>query len=147
LGAFYYLPWSDPRVRETTRSARSHKSPAPVDTWDPRDLLYMPLLGRTGRIMGIISLDDPVDGRRPTAEGLQIIELFAQGAALTIENAQLVAELRLLNADLQEMVTAQAQLLYSLEQLAGYGSSRRSDSGQLDQSGATGRGEHREWDG
>ena len=147
LGSFYYLPWSDPWVREMASRVRSHKSPGPVDTWDPRDLLYMPLLGRAGRIMGIISLDDPDDGRRPTAESLQIIELFAQGAALTIENAQLVAELRLLNADLQEMVTAQAQLLYSLEQLAGYRDPRGSHHEGGDQSGAAGQGEHREWDG
>ena len=147
LGSFYYLPWSDPWVREMASRVRSHKSPGPVDTWDPRDLLYMPLLGRAGRIMGIISLDDPDDGRRPTAESLQIIELFAQGAALTIENAQLVAELRLLNADLQEMVTAQAQLLYSLEQLAGYRDPRGSHREGGDQSGAAGQGEHREWDG
>jgi GAF domain-containing protein len=147
LGGFYYLPWSDPWVRETARSTKSHRSPGPVDTWDPRDLLYMPLLGRVGRIMGIISLDDPDDGRRPTAESLQIIELFAQGAALTIENAQLVAELRLLNADLQEMVTAQAQLLYSLEQLAGYSGPRKSHSEGGEQSGAAGRGGHTERDG
>jgi len=147
LGGFYYLPWSDPWVREMARGVKSHRSPGPVDTWDPRDLLYMPLLGRVGRIMGIVSLDEPDDGRRPTAESLQIIELFAQGAALTIENAQLVAELRLLNADLQEMVTAQAQLLYSLEQLAGYGGPRKSHSEGGGQRGAAGWGGHTERDG
>jgi len=137
LGGFYYLPWSDPWVREMAHRVKSHKAPGPVDTWDPQDLLYMPLLGRAGRIVGIISLDDPDDGRRPTAEGLQIIELFAQEAALTIENAQLVADLRLLNADLQEMVAAQAQLLYTLEQVADYSSPRRSGTRPSgDQSGA-----------
>ncbi len=141
MGACYYLPFSDPWVRETVRGVKSHRSLGPADTWDPQDLLYVPLLGRAGQIVGIIGLDDPDDGCRPTAEGLQIIELFAQSAALTIENAQLMAELKLLNADLQEMVAAQAQLLYTLEQVADHagpsGSGVRSSGGR---SGA-------EWDG
>jgi GAF domain-containing protein len=141
LGNCYYLPWSDPWVRETVHGVESHKSPGQGDTWHPQDLLYVPLLGRAGRIVGIIGLDDPDDGHRPTAEGLQIIEVFAQGAALTVENAQMMAELRLLNADLQEMVAAQAQLLYTLEQVTDHASSHRSDS-----SSSGGRG-GMEWGG
>ena len=141
LGDCYYLPWSDPWVRETVRGVKSHRSLELTDTWDPQDLLYVPLLGRTGRIVGIIGLDDPDNGRRPTAEGLQIIEVFAQGAAWTIENALLMAELRLLNADLKEMVAAQAGLLYTLGQVTDHASPRRSDLGPSgDRSGA-------EWDG
>ena len=127
LGDCYYLPWSDPWVRETVRGVKSHRSLAPTDTWHPQDLLYVPLLGRAGQIVGIIGLDDPDDGRRPTAEGLQGIELFAQSAALTIENAQLMAELKLLNSDLQEMVAAQAQLLYALEQASDHTGPSSSD--------------------
>jgi GAF domain-containing protein len=141
LGNCYYLPWSDPWVRETVHGVESRKLPGQGDTWHPQDLLYVPLLGRAGRIVGIIGLDDPDDGHRPTAEGLQIIEVFAQGAALTVENAQMMAELRLLNADLQEMVAAQAQLLYTLEQVTDHASSHRSDS-----SSSGGRG-GMEWGG
>ena len=141
LGNCYYLPWSDPWVRETVHGVESRKLPGQGDTWHPQDLLYVPLLGRAGRIVGIIGLDDPDDGHRPTAEGLQIIEVFAQGAALTVENAQMMAELRLLNADLQEMVAAQAQLLYTLERVTDHASSHRSDS-----SSSGGRG-GMEWGG
>jgi GAF domain-containing protein len=124
IGRCYYLPWSDPWVRETIQGVRSHRASALADTWDPQDLLYIPLLGREGQIIGIIGLDDPQDGRRPTAGSLQIIELFAQEAALTIENAKLLADLKLLNADLQEMLAAQAQLLYALEETDNRGASR-----------------------
>jgi len=141
LGDCYYLPWSDPWVRETVRGVESHRLPDLADNWHPQDLLYVPLLGRAGRIVGIIGLDDPDDGHRPTADGLQLIEVFAQGAALTIENAQMMAELRLLNADLQEMVAAQAQLLHTLEQVADHASSHRSDSSSSADRGGT------EWGG
>ena len=125
LGHCYYLPWSDPWVHETVRGVKSHRPLELTDTWNPQDLLYVPLLGRAGRIVGIIGLDDPADGCRPTAEGLKIIEIFAQGAAWTIDNALMMAELRLVNSDLQEMVAAQAQLLYTLEQLSDSGGPRQ----------------------
>ncbi len=123
VGQCYYLPWSDPWVRENIRGVKSHL-PGPAaqlpasEAWHPQDLLYLPLYGRGGRIVGIIGLDDPHDGRRPTAQSLYIIELFAQETALAIENARLLDDLMLLNTDLQEMVDTQAQLLQTLEELA-----------------------------
>jgi GAF domain-containing protein/anti-anti-sigma regulatory factor len=122
IGQCYYLPWSDRWVRENVRGVKSQE-PEPVGgpeigAWHPQDLLYVPLAGRGGRIVGLIGLDDPQDGRRPTAESLQIIELFAQEAALAIEKAALLDDLKLLNTDLQEMVDAQAHLLQTVDELA-----------------------------
>jgi GAF domain-containing protein len=119
VGHCYYLPWKDAWVREHVRGVKSHVPDSDHDGWHPQDLLYVPLYGREQRIVGIIGLDDPKDNRRPTAESLHIIELFAQEAALAIENALLVANMRLLNTDLQEMVRAQASLLQAVEALAG----------------------------
>jgi GAF domain-containing protein/anti-anti-sigma regulatory factor len=122
IGQFYYLPWSDPWVRENVRGVKS-RLPEPEmssggEAWHPQDLLYVPLYGRGGRIVGIIGLDDPQDGLRPTLPRLHLIELFAQEAALSVENAGLLDELRLLNTDLREMVKAQAHLLQFVEELA-----------------------------
>jgi GAF domain-containing protein len=122
IGQCYYLPWSDLWVRENIHGVKSEQS-TPVgiseaEAWHPQDLLYVPLYGRGGRIVGLIGLDDPHDARRPSTESLQIIELFAQEAALAIENAALLDELTLLNIDLQEMVNTQAHLLQTVEELA-----------------------------
>jgi signal transduction histidine kinase len=57
-------------------------------------MLYAPLRTPEGRIVGIISMDDPVDGRKPTRESLIPLELFLHQAAITIENAQLIENLR-----------------------------------------------------
>ncbi len=118
IGQCYYLPWADAWVRENVRGVKS-RAPEPVEAhaWHPQDLLYVPLYGRGGRIVGIIGLDDPQDGRRPTSESLAIIELFAQEMALVIENTQLMNELKLVNTDLQEMVDAQAHLLQTIEEM------------------------------
>jgi GAF domain-containing protein len=119
IGQCYYLPWNDPWVRNNVHGIPSHKpEPTAADTWHPQDLLYVPLYGQGDQIVGLIGLDDPHDDRRPTADSLHIIELFAQETALIIENTQLLADLRLVNTDLQEMVDAQAQLLQIVEDLS-----------------------------
>jgi anti-anti-sigma regulatory factor len=123
IGEFYYLPWSDPWVQQEIDQEAILKSsvePGALDGWQPYDLLYMPLRDSKDRerILAIIALDDPVDERRPTVEGLRIIELFAQEAVLAIENLQLVDDLRRLNADLESLVDTQRNLLETLRELS-----------------------------
>lgn len=95
IGEFYHLPWSDPWVRErfATGVVSSKLSEKDMVDWDPQDLLYAPLRLMDGRIIGIISIDDPVDGKRPTKESVVPLELFINQAAVAIENAQLIQEL------------------------------------------------------
>jgi len=95
IGEFYHLPWSDPWVRErfAATSVSSHLSPEDMVDWDPQDLLYAPLRLAEGRIVGILSMDDPLDGRRPTRESLAPLELFIYQAAVAIENARLIQQL------------------------------------------------------
>ncbi|MEM3699830.1 MAG: GAF domain-containing protein [Candidatus Bathyarchaeia archaeon] len=110
IGEFYYIPWRDPWAREhffhvppdmPTEEAIKHIDAVPsrlsednmVD-WHPQDMLYAPLRTPEGRIVGILSMDDPVDGRKPTRESLVPLELFLHQAAIIIENAQLIESLR-----------------------------------------------------
>jgi PAS domain S-box-containing protein len=72
--------------------------------WHPEDLLFVPLLGKDGRVLGTISVDDPADGRRPTADSLQILELFAREAAFAIESSALLHELARMEGYLRNLV-------------------------------------------
>ncbi len=96
IGEFYYLPWSDPWVRKkfATGVVRSRIPPEEMVDWDPQDMLYAPLRVPGGRIVGILSVDDPIDGRRPTRESLAPLELFLHQAAVAIENARLIKDLK-----------------------------------------------------
>ncbi len=143
LNEFYYLPASDPWVQREIRrkdilpSGRSHLKghPAPgasggsdfgelsrtdQDGWQPYDLLYLPLRDSKDRqrVLAIVALDEPLDGCRPTVEGLRIIELFAQEVVLAIENSRLVDDLRKLNVDLESLVETQRNLLGTLRELS-----------------------------
>jgi len=95
IGEFYYLPWSDPFVRNQFKTGivESKVPKEEMVDWDPQDLLYAPLRLPRGRIVGRISVDDPIDGRRPTKESLAPLELFVHQAAVAIENASLIRDL------------------------------------------------------
>jgi PAS domain S-box-containing protein len=95
IGEFYHLPWSDPWVRKrfSEGTISSKLTQKDMIDWDPDDLLYAPLKLADGRIVGILSIDDPLDGRRPTKESLAPLELFIHQAAVAIEKAQLFEQL------------------------------------------------------
>lgn len=95
IGEFYYLPWNDPFVQNHFKTGviESKIPKEEMVDWDPQDLLYAPLRLPGGRVVGRISMDDPVDGRRPTEESLEALELFVHQAAVAIENARLIKDL------------------------------------------------------
>ena len=104
LGEFYYLPWSDPFVRNhfKTGTVNSKIPKEEMVDWDPQDLLYAPLRLPEGHTVGRISIDDPLDGRRPTQESLAPLELFVHQAAVSIENAYLIRDLEVARNQLKE---------------------------------------------
>jgi methyl-accepting chemotaxis protein len=58
--------------------------------WHPDDLLLVPLFSmREQKMLGVLSLDDPEDGKKPSEESIEIVELFANNAAIAIDNARL----------------------------------------------------------
>ena len=42
------------------------KSTDDPEAWDPEDALFVPMRDQHGRLLGIISVDEPCNGRRPT---------------------------------------------------------------------------------
>jgi len=133
IGGFYYLPWTDPWIREnvhgvapevpadkatTYAGVPSRLSPEEMVNWHPQDMLYAPLRTPNGRIVGILSMDDPIDGRIPTKESLAPLELFLYQAAIIIENAQLIESLKEAREQLEQKVDERTrELRKSQEQL------------------------------
>jgi diguanylate cyclase (GGDEF)-like protein len=63
------------------------------DAWDPEDFLFAPLVGPQGEVLGVLSVDLPNDGRKPDAEQLEVLELFAESAALAVWHSMLLDKL------------------------------------------------------
>src|SRR6266702_3474220 len=61
--------------------------------WHPDDMLMVPLFSpRKRKLLGFLSLDDPEDGKIPTVESMEVAELFANQAAIAIDNARIFQE-------------------------------------------------------
>jgi diguanylate cyclase (GGDEF)-like protein len=58
------------------------------DAWHPEDALFVVLRSGAGELLGILSVDEPVDGRRPSDEQLDLLVGMSQHAALALEHAQ-----------------------------------------------------------
>ncbi len=81
-GAF---DWSQDRLTSYIPAARPD---AAADDWHPEDALFVPLRSAAGEILGILSVDEPADRRRPSDEQLDLVVGVAQHAALALEHAQ-----------------------------------------------------------
>lgn len=94
LGSAYYLRYNAPWVQKNIWGGQPPQpASVPDDLWHPQDKLYLPLMGHDQkRIIGLVLLDDPVDGKRPTESSLQPIELFGLQAAAAIESTRLYNE-------------------------------------------------------
>ncbi len=64
-----------------------------VGAWHPDDLFFVPFYSpREHKLLGTISLDDPVDGKVPTVESIEVVQLFVGMAATAIDNVLLLQE-------------------------------------------------------
>jgi GAF domain-containing protein len=96
-------------LQDENRIGRAYYIPEPNrgevgDEWHPEDLLLLPLLSTNGEFLGILSVDMPYDHSKPTRNVVETLEIFANQAALAIENSQLfqrykarIAEMSALN--------------------------------------------------
>ena len=83
--------------------------------WHPDDALIVPLFSpRKKKLLGFLSLDDPEDGKVPTMESIEVAELFANQAAIAIDNARIFQEKE---AEVQVQDKAIATLLGDLERI------------------------------
>ena len=61
-------------------------APGP-DSWHPDDMLLLPLRAFTGEILGVVSVDEPLNGQRPNDSELKILMAVADHAGLALEHA------------------------------------------------------------
>jgi PAS domain S-box-containing protein len=71
------------------------------DAWDTKDLLFVPLYDAEGLPLGLVSVDGPVDGRRPDRPTLEALELLSMQVGVVLENSRLNQALQERTEDLQ----------------------------------------------
>ncbi len=98
LGQSYYVPMEMIYVTDGLQtfmaSGADPSMPRTPGYWHPNDMLLTPLRGAAGRTLGLLSVDTPLGGRIPDRTMIETLELFANQAAIAIENSHLYADLQ-----------------------------------------------------
>ena len=85
----YWLPagsheW-DQSLTVWTPTASADPGP---DSWLPEDALLLPLRDGDGKLLGVLAVDEPLSGRRPTDEELTLLMAIADHAGLVMSQLQ-----------------------------------------------------------
>lgn len=84
--------------------------PADPDAWDPEDALFVAMRDQEDNLLGIISVDEPVNGRRPKDDELEVLVALADHAALALEEAKETAEARRHQRALEELLAVSSRI-------------------------------------
>ncbi len=78
--------------------------------WDPEDALFVAMRDQQGSLLGIISVDEPANGRRPTDDELDVLVALADHAALALEAARESAASRRHQRALEELLAVSSRI-------------------------------------
>jgi PAS domain S-box-containing protein len=56
--------------------------------WHPDDALFAPMRGADGSLLGILSVDEPISGRKPSGDEIDVLVAVSEHAALAVQAAQ-----------------------------------------------------------
>jgi GAF domain-containing protein len=99
--------WSGERVQVYTPELEVSDDP---DAWHPDDALIVPLRSAAGTLLGIVSVDEPVTGRRPAQVELELLSTVVAYAAVAVEQAQTAELGRRHRAAVEHLLAVSAQL-------------------------------------
>jgi diguanylate cyclase (GGDEF)-like protein len=80
------------------------------DAWDPEDALFVAMRDQHGNLLGILSVDEPVSGRRPSDDELDVLVSLADHAALALEAAQEAAASARHQRALEELLAVSSRI-------------------------------------
>ena len=135
-GQLRYMDHRQGGIDESTMSWVPDVKPVDAeDAWHPEDALFAPLFSSEGVRLGMLSVDLPHDGRRPSEASCRALEAFAMATALAIEHATLRSRaeasekisLELATRDALTGLGNRAMMIHRLEHIA----SARADQREL----------------
>ncbi len=98
IGQSYYIPHNCADIE----GLKSEQEIDESKEWHPDDFLFIPLYNPEGEIVGLMSVDDPEDGNKPTPTSLLPLELLANLTAVAVENANNLSKMEELVRNLRE---------------------------------------------
>ena len=80
------------------------------DAWHPEDALFVPMRHSAGHLLGVLSVDEPLSGRRPTDDELEVLAALADHAALAVQSAQEAADSARHRSALERLLAVSSRL-------------------------------------
>ena len=84
------------------------------DAWHPEDALFVPLRHSEGHMLGVMSVDEPVSGRRPSDDDLAVLAALAAHAAQAVQDALAAAEAARHRTALEHLLRVSGRLTETL---------------------------------
>jgi two-component system cell cycle sensor histidine kinase/response regulator CckA len=86
-------------------------APAPEpEAWQPADYLFVPLRDLEGELLGVVSVDEPAGGRRPSDEEIDVLVGVCAHAAHALASARAAAAARRYRLSLQQLLEVSSKL-------------------------------------
>jgi PAS domain S-box-containing protein len=80
------------------------------NAWHPDDALFAPMRGADGRLLGILSVDEPISGRKPSGDEIDVLVAVSEHAALAVQAAQEAARAQANRDSLERLLAVSASL-------------------------------------
>jgi len=84
------------------------------DAWHPEDALFVPMRHSDGHLLGIMSVDEPLSGRRPSEDDLAVLAALAAHAAQAVQDAQAAADAARHRTALEHLLRVSSRLTEAL---------------------------------
>ena len=86
----YLVPYGEFDWDAVTCDRTRRTSPVSDDpnAWHPDDALFAPMRGADGTLLGILSVDEPISGRKPSGDEIDVLVAVSEHAALAVQAAQ-----------------------------------------------------------
>jgi PAS domain S-box-containing protein len=79
-------------------------------SWHPEDALFVPMRAADGSLLGVLSVDEPASGRRPTGDEIDVLVAVAEHAAIALQAAQDTAKGERRRAALERLLEVSTRL-------------------------------------
>jgi diguanylate cyclase (GGDEF)-like protein len=84
------------------------------DAWHPEDALFVPMRHSQGHVLGIMSVDEPLSGRRPSDDDLAVLGALAAHAAQAVQDAQAAVQAERHRTALEQLLRVSSRLTETL---------------------------------
>jgi PAS domain S-box-containing protein len=83
--------------------------------WHAEDALFVPMRDAEGNLLGVLSVDEPTSGRRPSGDEIDVLVAVSEHAALAVQSAQEGARAQANRDALTQLLAVSARLTESTD--------------------------------